>query len=699
MQLAFQKSYEALQDTYSIESWLRLATWWLVKSRIVCKAMVIIGTQRRSTDTSLYQDGWETTISAAQAYTDLLKSSWILEEVVLADASEEDLQYTNMRRIIMVLAVSLDRDLRDRRCGDSESPSFSDDVVLRQDLGLLEGFEQTIELAENFPRAIDDSESAHRWFEPDQDNAGVDTERVMYRTFVNAQLGSRAERSKSSSAPYMLLLWTSADESDLLITLCNHRGTVNLSRKLTAMDLENFREADGHLPLAIDFPSQEAEIKFLNPQDLQDFFARPQVFFAAMKARNPHPGELAVLQAPIASYCDSSPDAHGTRPSGATITSTKTSACGLTVYEFMPEKCWRTTRRLVIHSAPDSTKPSCVSHWLPLDHVMILVDGLKVTVKWSDCGQLNVSKPGNCEIRYSFVYKSEEPNRKIDLVFKSNTDALKFRESLLYLTDMPARVNLRLEITTAFQDVRMYRLFDADEPDSQYHGLVITRKTPKAPFMTETFYAYRDLDWTIETKGDVPSIVNFSQLHCPHYTSTQPSLIYEPGPKDPSPEFKDVVDKVKPARVELGCDHDLTRFMHGLTGWRLKVFPVAKLVIVEVKSIKDKKDTFREVDVQLWEKASEEGKPKTQLAVRLEGDVKERWMTASLVDNGTSSDRNTLEIRGVAVQRGTGVDSRTMTARRVVEKAEQGRRFKIALTFWGTSGKLDLRTIKTWAIR
>lgn len=693
MQLAFRKSYEALQDTYSTESWLRLATWWLVKSRTVCRALVVNGAQRRGTDTSLHQDGWAMTISAAQAYTDLLKSSWILEEVVLAKPNQEDLQYTNIRRIIMVLVDSLDRDLRDRRWDGSESPSFADDVLLKQDLGLLEGFEQTIELAENFPDAINDFEPAHRWFEPDQDNAGVDTERVLYRTFVNAQLGSRVERSKSSSAPYMILLWTSADESDLLITLCNHRGTVNLSRKLTAKDLETYREADGHSPLAVDFPSKEAEIKFLSPQDLEGFFTRPKEFFAAMKVRNPHPLELAILQAPIASYCDSTPDAHDT--SGATIASTKTSACGLTMYESMPESCWRTTRRLVIHSAPDSTKPSCASHWLPLHHVRVLVDGLKVTVKWSDCGQLNISKPVNTVQRYSWVYKSEEPNRSVDLEFRSSTDALKFRESLLYLTDMPPRITLKLAITTAFQDVRMYRLFDADEPDVLYHGLAITRKSPQAPFMTEFFCPYQDLDWTIETKNGVPSIINFSQLHSPHYTSTRPSQTYPPDLQDPLLGCEDVVDRIKPARVELGCDHDLIRFMRGLTGWRLKYFRrIVKFVIIEKRSIKNKSKDFCDVDVHLWEKASEEGRSKTQLAVRFEGKVIERWITASLVDNGMSSNRDTIEIRGVAVKRGVWVDSRSMTAKRATEETEQGGRFEIALTFRGTGGKLGIVCLK-----
>lgn len=103
----------------------------------------------------------------------------------------------------------------------------------------------------------------------------------------------------------------------------------------------------------------------------------------------------------------------------------------------------------------------------------------------------------------------------------------------------------------------------------------------------------------------------------------------------------------------------------------------------------DKRDTFHKVHVQLWEKDSKEGKPKTQLAVRFEGEVKERWMTATLTDNAIASDRNTLEVGHVLVQRGIAVDSRTMTAK-IVEKSEQRvakKQYKIALTFLEGNGE------------
>ena len=97
-------------------------------------------------------------------------------------------------------------------------------------------------------------------------------EKVLFRTFVNAQLGTRNNRSKSPSAPYMLLLWTAADYCDIFVSLCNHRRSVNLSRKIAAEDLESHKAGDEPTIFSIKFPTQEAEIGFLSPEDAAEFF-------------------------------------------------------------------------------------------------------------------------------------------------------------------------------------------------------------------------------------------------------------------------------------------------------------------------------------------------------------------------------------------------------------------------------------------
>ena len=695
LQGAFRESYESVREDLNTESWLRLATWWYIKSRIIRRsiALVQLGSQQRKNSIISNRNGWHISLTEGQAYTDLLKASWILEEVVLTKEENEDYTKNHVRRLAKDLATHLHRDLRKLRKLDSNQQFFDNKTTLQQDLSLLESFEQEIEaVGNNLPMAIDDPVSPHRWLATDQDNAGTTRERVIFRTFVNAQLGSRQNRSKSSSAPYMLLLWTRKFESDLLVSLCNHKGTVNLSRRLLASDLERYSDADGTMPFHIDFPSQEADLMFLSMQDIKEFLVQPSRFFGAMEGRSPQPGELAIYQAPISTYTDISAQSYTSTRSSVKLVSGKDSSCGLRVYETVPDKCWKTTRRLVISSSPDGTEPLCVSHWLPLSHVRILVDCAKVTVAWSDCGQLETISDQNYGVQHSFVYKPDLPNRKIQLEFPNLTDAQCFKEHLLLPTEMPPQIITKLEVHSSFQSTRIYRVFDTDEPDNHgYHTIAMTKKSPQGPHMTEVFFAYRDLDWVIGTKNGVPSLLDLSGLVVPAYKSTISKLQYKPQPSDASPEFSDVTEKPSQAHLELGCDHDLFLFMHGLTGWRLKYFrAVEHLVLIDAKTLLgSSKHTFNDVDIQLWEKASMEGRSRTHLAVRLDGQIKDRWITTPLSDDRYSVKYNTLEIQRLAISRGVGIDTKEMSANKCGTEGRSSvkKKWRIAMSFRDGSGK------------
>lgn len=692
VQDVFRSSVESVRIPTSVEKWLRLAIWWLVKSRIISHVLAKDEVKRRGMDASQHQSRWHSTISAEQAYTDLLKSSWILEEIVLAGAADEDLSYVSVRKMVRDLSSSLHNDLSESRNVDRNLESFKGYVPLKYDLQLLESFEQTIEAEESIPAAMDDPISALRWFEIDQDNAGMQREKVLFRTFVNAQLGSRYDRSKSSSAPYMLLVWTAANECDMFVSLCNHRGSVNLSRKLAVEDLEKYMAGDDNTFFSIKFPTQEAEIKFLSQDDAVGFFTQPQIFFAASKKIRPRSGELAIYQTSITTYCDSSPRAVRGEGTASAMVSSETSSCGLRVYESMPDKCWKTTRRLVVNTPPDSTKPECVSHWLPIDQIKMVVGGTKVTVKWSDCGQLKRKELGNFAFQYSYIYEADEPNRKIDLEFGSASEARRFEECLLLPTEMPPQVATKVEIRSDFQDVRIYRLFDVDEPDQQYHSIILSKKSPKSPHLTEIYYVYRDLDWIFGGKNGTLNVLDFPSLQTSHYVSTIPRLHYRPNASDPAPEFGEVVETFKAAHFELGCDHDLKRVMYGLTGWTLKFCqPLSKLHLVETGHlIKNPKEQYKGVGVQLWEKAAEEGQPQVRLAVRLGDEMKDRWITASLFEAACRSEHSTMsynvEFQALLLQRGVEVDTKYMaaTTRGLKEQPTRKKRWKMTLTFGNT---------------
>lgn len=69
-----------------------------------------------------------------------------------------------------------------------------------------------------------------RWITVEQEDAGDEEEKVLFRTFVNAGIGGKKFRMRTKGAPYMLLLSTRDGESEPKITICNQSGTLCLQR-------------------------------------------------------------------------------------------------------------------------------------------------------------------------------------------------------------------------------------------------------------------------------------------------------------------------------------------------------------------------------------------------------------------------------------------------------------------------------------
>jgi hypothetical protein len=69
-----------------------------------------------------------------------------------------------------------------------------------------------------------------RWITVEQEDAGEEDEKVLFRTFVNAGIGGKRYRMKTKGAPYMLLLSTKEGESEPKVTICNQSGTLFLQR-------------------------------------------------------------------------------------------------------------------------------------------------------------------------------------------------------------------------------------------------------------------------------------------------------------------------------------------------------------------------------------------------------------------------------------------------------------------------------------
>ncbi|KAI4092076.1 MAG: hypothetical protein LQ344_003731 [Seirophora lacunosa] len=681
----FMQNFEAIGDEVLDESWIRIATWWLLKSQAVfLRSAAALPVPFKSEGFQVYGH-WEDTTSQDQACADLLKSSWIVEELIRKRKVAGDLTKRQPRKLVIDLLKALKTDLH-RRQHDKSCKAIPDTaVLLNQDLSLLESFEQTVETKEGVPQAMDDLTTAHRWITIDKDHGGFEHEKVMFRCWVNAQIGQRDERSKSSNAPYMIILWTKAGESEIFVSLVNQKDTLNLSRKLTAEDLGDWESmSQDSTAMELEFPSQPAEVNFLAPHHFQLFCEGPKQFFDAVKGRDPQVGELTIFKTVLKSY-------RNTDPSDPNADHKSFDSCELRVYERMDETCWKTTRRLVVSSAADSKKLGCVSHWLPISNVRIQVEDNTVTVRWSDCGHLEKKNQGNYNPYYSYVYQHDNPNQKIILVFSYSEDAQRFEECLLYMTETPPQVRLtrRIENPSAFQETRLFSLFDPDDPDKGYHGIVYAKKSPKTHHVSQIFYVYRDLDFSFPNQD--PTVIDFHSVRVPHYLSNLHKMLAMPKEREVVPEFREVTWMKRTVQMAFSCDEDAIKFLHGLTGWRLKFHrQCAKLVVANTSHFRVSKTTYKGAEIQLWGKTATEGGQWTQLVARLL-ETEKPWLTTSLEITGGGVGLPTggvAELKNLAVQQGADLDTKYMKAN-VEDNGKSKPCWKLTVTFKETNDSND----------
>lgn len=579
---------------------------------------------------------WEDTTSENQAYADLLKSSWIVEELIRKRKVAGDLSKHQDRKLVIDLLKALKTDLHRRQYDKYSRVVPETTVLLKQDLSLLESFEQTVEAKEDVPKAMDDLTTCQRWITIDKDHGGFADERIMFRCWVNAQIGQRLERSKSSNAPYIVLLWTKAGESEIFVSLCNQRDTLNLSRKLTVEDLEDWESLDEDATaLHLEFPSQPAEINFLDVWHFQQFREGPKRFFNAVKGRDPQSGELTIFKTVLQSYRNTNASV-AFEASESDTEKMSFDSCELRVYEQMDEMCWKTVRRLVVSSAADSKNLGSVSHWLPISNVRLQVEDSTATVSWSNCGHLEKKSQGNYNPYYSYVYRSDQPNQKVILVFRHSDDAQRFEDCILRLTETPPHVRLAgsIENPSAFQDTRLYSLFDPDDPDRGYHGVVHSRKSPKTYHCSQVGYVYRDLNFTFQNQD--PTAITLHNVRIPHYLSNRHKMLAKPKEREVVPQFREVICVDQPLQLTFSCDEDAVKFLNGLTGWRLKFYrQCAKLVLTDTSRFRNPKKTYKNAEIHLWEKAAPEGGNLTQLIARLNEEDKP-WLTGRCRSNRPS---------------------------------------------------------------
>ncbi|KAI9879177.1 MAG: hypothetical protein M1830_009317 [Pleopsidium flavum] len=197
--------------------------------------------------------------------------------------------------------------------------------------------------------------------------------------------------------------------------------------------------------------------------------------------------------------------------------------------------------------------------------------------------------------------------------------------------------------------------------------------------------AYRDLDFVFQ--NEAPSLIEFPNLSSPCYVSTMPKLLSKPDENTPSPQFQNVMRHFRQAQFSFSCDHDTARFLEALSGWKLKFFRRVPKVVVEEKALfLSSKKSYEKADVQLWDKTSDDGPPKVQLAVRCDGEANRRWLTTSLSESAlavNSSLGNDIVLRNLEIQQGNDVENPGMTAscRSPEEEINPEKRWTVTISF------------------
>ncbi|KAI9799927.1 MAG: hypothetical protein M1825_004298 [Sarcosagium campestre] len=643
--------------------WLRVATWWLLKARNATEhERPVVMTDARGS----FSPSSDSRSASTQSYVDLLKASWILYDIVLKDQNLTALLTDENRKLFYNLSDAINEDFFHFKEVDVPDKS----IINRQNLNiweLLQPEEESFDDQEDLLPGLENG----RWITVEQEDAGEEDEQVLYRTFVNAEIGSKALRMKSRGAPYMLLLSVKEGESEPKVTICNQSGTFSLTRNFTPEDvvptsgpmtplspqgigMSTLGSASTQ-PLPLQFGRMKVSVAFQNEDDLQKFMWIPESYFAAVKKRDPR----QLLNATESTLFDSSVEVYEVLKASTMKPSNPRQAwqsCNVRVLETVGKEGWRTTRRLAVSSSAGERRPWCRSTFLPLSRVQICRDGKsrQIIMKWSDCSHEVADKTdGNWNKVYSYVYDDSNPNIAINLVFSTQQEATDFQNCILRLSLDP------IYSWSSGDDERfVYDVTDSEPNLKQYKGIIISH-TRNSWKYSELFYMYRDTDYLYSHDH---LRVRFPQVYYADYISNHTDKLYAP-PTDRPPRFSHTEKKVTSQPIQFDDETTSRDFMSSLSLNQQLVFSrrVHYITTKPPSRFGSSKSNKGSAEVQIWRKGTA-----ARLASRWEDKVEDKWMTMSVPSGITgvgTRDSNRATLPKVDYERGRAVDMANIIAR------------------------------------
>ncbi len=166
-----------------------------------------------------------------------MKASWILDTIILGKEDLHSLQIDENRKLAQDLidvrsfpAFEIYSQLTTTQAVSDESSLYKPiDTPEKADLIEQNHYiidEEQFRSNDILTAWMDDG----RWITVDKDDAGEEEEKVLFRAFVNATIGSKRHRIRSKGAPYMLLLYTKKGESEIQVTISSQSGSCGLNR-------------------------------------------------------------------------------------------------------------------------------------------------------------------------------------------------------------------------------------------------------------------------------------------------------------------------------------------------------------------------------------------------------------------------------------------------------------------------------------
>ncbi|KAL8711963.1 MAG: hypothetical protein Q9220_003659 [cf. Caloplaca sp. 1 TL-2023] len=634
----------------SAKDWLRVATWWLLKTRFYTQ---------KAGDPS-------TKSPHSQAYADLSKSSWILHTIILHRNNLSSLMTDENRKLFYNLSDGINEDL-----SSFQPPTAAErQALMDQNINIWELLQPEEEpFDENILMSGVDNQ---RWITVDQDDAGEEDEKVILRTFVNAAIGGKKHRIKSRGTPYMLLLSTQCGESQPKITLCNQSGTMSLTKVLTPEDLQDQNTAasphvgaevkDGGLPMS--FGELNVVIAFASEDEQNSFMDLPRDYFNAIKRREPRQLEKAIESVLFERSVET---LEQLKPSSLQPPNPRQQyrSCNLRILETKGREGWRTTRRLVISSSAGESRPWCFEFFLPLSNVRICRQGATpaVIIKWSDCTHEQSDRTdGNYNRVYSYVYDENNPNKALSLVFSNSADAAVFEHTILNLSAPPI-----FTWSLGPDPQHVYNIVDSEAGVKKYMAVLLTHTRLEWRY-SELFYMYRDTDYIYE---HVKTSVRFPHAYYTDYISSHVDKLFKPDPGT-LPLFSHCEKRVGCASVQFDDEQTSFGFMSSLTSGHQLVFSrrVHYITVKPSRRLGSFKSSKGQAEVQLWQKDNS-----IRLTARFEdGRAKDPWLTFPIQKEGVIQlkDSNRISLPKVIYTRGRQLDLKELVARESKEARERG---------------------------